>query len=51
MNFELTKEHKRIQAQCQELAADFAIRAAEHDREASNPVENYALLRDAGIHI
>lgn len=51
MNFELTKEHKRIQAQCQELAADFATRAAEHDREASNPVENYALLRDAGFHI
>ena len=50
MNFELTTHHKRIQAQCQELATDFATRAAEHDREATNPVENYALLREAGFH-
>ena len=50
MNFELTEEHKRIQVQCQEFATDFATRAAEHDREATNPVENYALLRDAGFH-
>ena len=50
MNFELTTQHKRIQAQCRELATDFATRAAEHDREASNPVENYALLREAGFH-
>ena len=50
MNFELTTQHKRIQAQCRELATDFATRAAEHDREASNPVENYVLLREAGFH-
>ena len=50
MNFELTTQHKRIQAQCRELATDFATRAAEHDREASNPVENYALLREAEFH-
>ena len=50
MNFELTTQHKRIQAQCQELATDFATRAAEHDRDATNPVENYALLREAGFH-
>jgi alkylation response protein AidB-like acyl-CoA dehydrogenase len=32
------------------LAADFATRAAQHDREASDPVENYAALRDAGFY-
>lgn len=50
MHFELTTEHKRIQGECRELAADFASRAAEHDRAATHPVENYARLRDAGYH-
>ncbi len=50
MNSELTTQHKRIQAQCQELATDFATRAAGHDREAANPIESYALLREAGFH-
>jgi hypothetical protein len=32
------------------LAADFATRAAQHDRDASDPVENYAALREAGFY-
>jgi len=31
------------------LAADFATRAAEHDRDASFPFENFEALRDAGL--
>lgn len=31
------------------LAADFATRAAEHDRDASFPFENFELLREAGL--
>ena len=31
------------------LAADFATRAAAHDRDASFPFENFAALRDAGL--
>ena len=31
------------------LAADFATRAALHDRDASNPIENYERLRDEGF--
>ena len=50
MEFALTAEHKHIQAIARELAADFAIRAGEHDRDASPPVENYAALRDAGFY-
>src|SRR4051794_1168939 len=33
----------------EEHAADFATRAAEHDRDATFPVENFALLRDSGL--
>src|SRR6266545_2099817 len=31
------------------LAADFATRAAAHDRDASFPFENFEALRDAGL--
>ena len=31
------------------LASVFALRAAEHDRDASVPVENFELLREAGL--
>jgi alkylation response protein AidB-like acyl-CoA dehydrogenase len=31
------------------LSADFATRAAQHDRDASFPFENFAALRDAGL--
>ena len=50
MEFALTPDHKRIQAVARELAADFAVRAAEHDRDASPPNENYAALREAGFY-
>ena len=39
-----------LQHRARRLAADFATRAAQHDREASDPVENYAALRDAGFY-
>ena len=50
MEFELTPDHRRIQSVARELAAGFAIRAAEHDRDASPPVDNYAALREAGFY-
>jgi alkylation response protein AidB-like acyl-CoA dehydrogenase len=49
MDFSLTTDHLRIQALCRELAADFATRAAAHDRDASAPAENYVALRKAGL--
>ena len=49
MDFALTEDHVRIQALCRKLAADFATRAAAHDRDASSPLENYAALRAAGL--
>ena len=49
MDFALTEEQRRVQAICRELAADFAKRAAEHDSDASTPMENYAALRKAGM--
>jgi alkylation response protein AidB-like acyl-CoA dehydrogenase len=50
MEFRLTEEHKRLQERCRPLAADFATRAAEHDRQASHPLENYAALRREGFY-
>ena len=49
MDFSLTEDHMRIQTIARKLAADFATRAAEHDRDASSPFENYAALREAGF--
>ena len=49
MEFALTSDHRRIQTVARELAADFATRAAEHDRDASPPNENYAAIREAGF--
>ena len=49
MDFQLSPEHQRLQAVCQELARDFATRASAHDREASLPRENYDALRHAGL--
>ena len=49
MDFALTPEQRRLQQQCRELAADFATRSAEHDREASHPSENYDRLRQEGF--
>lgn len=49
MDFAPSAEQLRIQDVCRQLAADFATRAAAHDRDASLPVENFAALRDAGL--
>src|SRR5437868_5253604 len=49
VDFEISKEHRRLQRRCRELAADFATRAAGHDRDASHPTENYQRLRDEGF--
>jgi alkylation response protein AidB-like acyl-CoA dehydrogenase len=50
MDFQITEEHVRLQQRCRQLAEDFATRAALHDREATDPVENYAILRQAGFY-
>src|SRR5215471_12321680 len=50
MGFQITEEQRRLQQRARCLAEDFATRAAQHDREASHPVENYRALRDAGFY-
>jgi alkylation response protein AidB-like acyl-CoA dehydrogenase len=49
VDFRLSEEQQRLQQKCRELAADFAIRSAQHDRDASHPIENYQRLRDEGF--
>lgn len=49
MDFRIDDEHRRLQSRCLELATDFATRAAEHDRDASHPIENYRRLADEGF--
>jgi alkylation response protein AidB-like acyl-CoA dehydrogenase len=49
VDFQLTAEQQRLRDKCRELAADFATRAAMHDRDASHPVENYDRLREEGF--
>jgi alkylation response protein AidB-like acyl-CoA dehydrogenase len=50
VDFTITAEQRALQQRARALAADFATRAAEHDRDASDPVENYRALRDAGFY-
>ena len=50
MDFHVTEAQRELQQRARCLAEDFATRAAQHDREASDPVENYAALRDAGFY-
>ncbi len=50
MDFRLTEQQSRLQQRCRALAADFALRSAEHDREATHPLENYRKLREAGFY-
>jgi len=50
MEFTITTAQRDLQDRARRLAADFATRAAQHDRDASDPVENYAALRDAGFY-
>jgi alkylation response protein AidB-like acyl-CoA dehydrogenase len=49
LDFGLTPAQEKLQRRCRELAADFAIRSAAHDRDASHPVENYDRLRAEGF--
>jgi alkylation response protein AidB-like acyl-CoA dehydrogenase len=50
MEFHVTDAQRDLQERARRLAADFATRAAAHDREATDPVENYAALRAAGFY-
>ncbi|HEX3952690.1 MAG TPA: acyl-CoA dehydrogenase family protein [Stellaceae bacterium] len=49
MEFGLSEDDRRLQRRCLDLAADFATRAAEHDRAGSHPTENYKILCDEGF--
>ena len=49
MDFALTPEQTRLRDRCLALAADFATRSAQHDREATHPTENYDILRREGF--
>jgi alkylation response protein AidB-like acyl-CoA dehydrogenase len=49
VDFQLGEDQKRLQQRCLDLAADFATRSAEHDRDASHPTENYDRLRQEGF--
>ena len=49
MDFRITEEQQRLQQRCLDMAADFATRSAQHDRDASHPVENYDCLRAEGF--
>jgi alkylation response protein AidB-like acyl-CoA dehydrogenase len=49
VDFEISAEQKSLRDRCLELAADFAVRSAEHDRDASHPTENYNRLRQEGF--
>src|SRR6266545_713872 len=50
MEFQISDEQRELQERARRLAADFATRAAQHDRDATDPAENYAALRDAGFY-
>jgi alkylation response protein AidB-like acyl-CoA dehydrogenase len=50
MEFHVTAAQRELQERARRLAADFASRAAQHDRDATDPVENYAALREAGFY-
>ena len=49
MDFALSPRQRDLQQRCLELAADFATRSSEHDRDASHPTENYDRLRAEGF--
>ena len=49
MFFQMTDAQNRLVERCRSLAADFATRTGDHDREATHPSENYEQLREAGF--
>lgn len=52
MNFELkarTKAGERMVEVAEEHAADFALRAEQHDRENSYVAENFDLMKKSGL--
>jgi alkylation response protein AidB-like acyl-CoA dehydrogenase len=49
VDFRITEQQQRLRQKCLDLAGDFATRSADHDREASHPVENYNRLRQEGF--
>jgi alkylation response protein AidB-like acyl-CoA dehydrogenase len=49
VDFAITKEQQELQRRCRELAAEFATRAMDHDRNGSPPTENYDRLRREGF--
>ena len=49
MFFDLNDEQNRLLERCREIAADFATRTGDHDRDASHPHENYDRLRAEGF--
>ena len=50
MSFSLTAKQEKLLEVCRRLSADFATRAAQHDREASLPLENYEALKREGFY-
>ena len=49
MDFRISNDQRSLQQRCLTLAAAFATRSAEHDRDASHPTENYQRLRQDGF--
>jgi len=49
VDFQITADQRLLQQRCLTLAAEFAPRSAEHDRDASHPLENYQRLREEGF--
>src|SRR5437764_1095804 len=49
LDFGLNEEQQRLRQRCRALAEDFVLRSAEHDRDASHPVENYRRLIAEGL--
>jgi alkylation response protein AidB-like acyl-CoA dehydrogenase len=49
VDFRITDQQDNLRRHCLTLAAEFATRSAEHDRDATHPVENYDRLRNDGF--